>query len=151
MWTGLVSPYIRPKARNGLRLLQKHGPFPTPLGRVSRFTDEDFEEFLRRVQSGRRPSEVGLDKDMPGYSKWRSFLRAHPDFQMRLDDIFESLPFHIQAKAGMLGKRFNQECSRLFEAGYSDHRIAAELGVTAMTANKRTKPWRGGASEAVVA
>lgn len=107
-----------------------------------RHDDDDAEEFLRRVYMGRTPSEVAADEDMPGRTWFYAYRRDHAEFDTRYRDAVEALPFAVQAKMGSLGQRFKAAVRNLFEQGLSDHAIARDLGVTAMSCNKITKPLR---------
>lgn len=101
-------------------------------------------EFLKRIGNGRTMSEVCQDADMPPKSWIQTQMRAHPDFRIVFEAVWETLPFDVQARAQWLGKRFDVALRELFDQGLSDKKAAKILGVTAMACNRRTKPWRHG-------
>lgn len=109
---------------------------------ITVFSNDDFELFLKRVKSGRTPKEVASDDDMPSWSVWWKYRRENPDYAKKFWEIWEQLPFEVQARAQMLGPRFLQELRQLFDMGLSDHEAARRLGVTAMACNRHTKKWR---------
>lgn len=63
-------------------------------------------------------------------------------FERAFHAAISAQSYATQARGQWLGERFERDCRRLFDAGYSDHEIAEKLGVTAMTCNNKTKPWR---------
>lgn len=111
-------------------------------GLTSPYNAQDAEEFARRILSGRSYGSVSSDADMPSVSWFYSFRKMNPEFDKQLTANIDALPFHIQAKIERLGRRFELELRKLFDAGFSDHKAAKALGVTAMTCNKFTKQWR---------
>lgn len=110
--------------------------------RVKLFCDDDFELFLKRLGSGRTPKEVASDDDMPSLSVWRKYRRDNPSYAKRFMEVWDRLPFSVQARAQMLGPRFLRELRLLFNQGLSDHEASHLLGVTAMACNRHTKKWR---------
>lgn len=101
---------------------------------VPQYPDSTFEEFLRRVATGRTVHSVIGDSDMPGYKWFRTRWTNNPSLRAKLMMILDGLPFGVQAKNGMgMGARFVAEVTRLRKLGLSDKKIAAAVGLTAMS------------------
>jgi len=105
------------------------GPLPEPV----RISDDVWDEFLRRVASGRTPGEVLKDADMPVYSCLYSKRKSDSGFAARYDKTVDDLPFSVQARGEMLGDRFKEAARALRDQGKLYREIADELGVTTMT------------------
>lgn len=101
-----------------------------------------FDRFLTAIATGMTPREVAALPDMPGLSTWRRKRREDADYEARFKTIWDDLPFPVQARAEMLGARFEKACEQLFYEGKSDQKIADILGVTTMSVNKRTRKLR---------
>ncbi len=102
-------------------------------GRTEKWGAKDFEEYLRRVQSGRTVTEVGKDGDMPCREVFDAYKREHPDFGERFEHIWDNLPYPVQARGLRLGKRFKREVVTLRKAGKSWPEIASLLDVNEST------------------
>jgi hypothetical protein len=109
------------------------------------YTSEDFEEFLERIKSGRAPCEVATDEDMPHRKTWTTYRCKNPDYDRRFREVWDAMPFAMQAKHGGLGPGFRAEVRRLFGLGLTDKQIAKRLGVTVMPCHRITKALRKGA------
>lgn len=105
------------------------GPLPEPV----KIPESVWDEFLRRVASGRTPGEVLKDSGMPVYSCLYSKRQSDREFAARYDAIVDELPFSVQARGGMLGHRFKEAARALRDQGKFYRDIADELGVTTMT------------------
>jgi hypothetical protein len=99
-----------------------------------------FEEFLRRVAGLKTPLQVLKMPDIPRKGWLLEHFKRYPNDKLRLLELLDSLPFAFQAKAQYgMGKQFTDEVSRLRREGFSDKRIAARLGVTAMTVHRHRR------------
>ena len=105
--------------------------------------DEPFPKaaFLERLAAERTQQEA-LDDIGWARSVFHALRRDDPDFDRQVFDAVAKQSFRTQARSMALGESFEQAVRHLFEKGWSDHDIAAHLGVTAMAVNMRTKPWR---------
>ena len=103
------------------------------------WTDADAEGVLQRLAQG-----IPVARALAPVSRtwWHVYRREHPEYEARVMQTWDDLPFPVAAKAGVLGPRFVRELRALFDRGVPDYRAAAILGVTAMTCNRHTKPWR---------
>ena len=106
-------------------------------GLTRKWGPQDFDEYLRRIQSGRTINEVGNDKDMPNSSMFYDYLRENPRFGKAFDKIWDSLAFAVQARGQKLGKRFEKEIKRLRRAGHMWSDIGRMLECHAGTAQSR--------------
>lgn len=104
-----------------------------PLPEQVKISDEVWDEFLRRVASGRTPGEVLKDSDMPVYSCLHSKRGSDPGFAARYDEVLDELPFSVQARCESLGDRFKEAARALRDQGKFYREIADQLGVTTMT------------------
>jgi|6_EtaG_2_1085325.scaffolds.fasta_scaffold57423_1 hypothetical protein len=132
----LADPSIQARARSAARRPRapyrgKINNFPPP--DPVRIADEVWDEYLARVGSGRAPSAVTADEDMPGGTTVVEKRQADPVFARRYDEAVDALPFDVLAEAGSLGPAFDAECQRLRDQGMIYRDIAAELGVSTMT------------------
>lgn len=100
------------------------------------WTHERYEEYLRRVASGRTPQDVGNDPDMPDQALFYRYKIRNPAFGKKFDKVWESLPYSVQAQARKLGKRFRRDVNRLHKAGHSAIEISNILGVYKSTIAK---------------
>lgn len=109
-----------------------------------KWTDKDAEAILEEITLGRREKDVLADAGRPTASWWFHYLSDHHEFKARREAALDAQPFSVQARGTSkgIGPRFDAEVRKLFDEGLSDHKIAAALGVTAMTSNRRTKVWR---------
>ena len=110
-------------------------------GHKAQFSNLEKTAFLNALDSGMTQNEA---VESIGYSLsgFQGVLRQDPAFRAAVKIAIEAQPFALQARQQRLGKRFENECRRLLQQGYSDHIIADMLGVTAMTVNRRTKKMR---------
>lgn len=107
------------------------------LGRTSKWGPPDFEEYLRRIQSGRTITEVSKDQDMPNNVMFYAYLKENKKFQKRFSQIWESLPFAVQARGQKIGKRFDKEITQLRREGLSWPEIGQILKCNPGTAQVR--------------
>lgn len=108
-------------------------------GREARYEAGTFDEFLRRMATGRTRNDVCNDEDMPGTSWLYQQMKDDPALKTRYRETVEALPYPVQAKMTSLGQRFMADVRRLrspAEGRLSDEKIAQALGVTAMPVNK---------------
>lgn len=106
-------------------------------GRSERWNEKDMQEYLDRIASGRTVTEVGKDKDMPSREVFDKHLRENPKFKERYEEVWEAVPFAVQARAQRLGDRFNYRVVALRDEGKTWPEIANLLDVNESTA--RTK------------
>lgn len=116
---------VRKTARN--RMLAMHG-------RTEKWGQKDFEEYLRRIKSGRTLNEVGKDKDMPNPGMFYNYMRDHPEFGKRFEKIWDALPFAVQARGQKMGPRFESRVMELRRKGYEWKQIGRILKVNPGTA-----------------
>ena len=98
-------------------------------GRTEAWSIDDYDEFLRRIKSGRTPSEVGRDSDMPCYKSFWKHLGTDPDFYRRFNRIWKELPYSVHVRASKLGEKFQRDIIRLRRQRLSLAAIADKLGV----------------------
>ena len=98
-------------------------------GREEAWSREDYEEFLRRIQSGRTPSEVGRDPDMPSVKEFWKRLKADPDYTKRYERVWKKLPHSVHVRANKLGEKFQKEIVRLRRKRLTLKTIAEILNV----------------------
>lgn len=123
---------IREYTEQGLRIVGREAPY----------TDADYERVLDEIQSGKTLGEALKLPGVPSHTVWVKYCRAHPAFLKRFHAIWDALPFAMQARGQRLGPRFTRAVRAAFKAGKNDYQIAADLGVTVMTVNRRTQRWR---------
>lgn len=95
-----------------------------------RYTRADYDEYLRRVSTGRMISDVGKDKDMPQTDLFYIYMRQHPDYSKKFFKMWECLPYYVQARSRRMGSGFKNEIKRLSLQGKAIPDIAHTLGVT---------------------
>jgi CRP-like cAMP-binding protein len=110
-------------------------------GHETQFSDADKGAYLDAVSNGMTRNEAIESIGFCKTALYRNF-KTDPAFKEMSSRALEAQPFHLQARQQSLGKRFEVECARLLAKGMSDHEIAAKLGVTAMSVNRRTKKMR---------
>lgn len=94
-----------------------------------RYTRADYDEYLRRVSTGRMISDVGKDKDMPQTDLFYIYMRQHQDYRKKFSEMWERLPYHIQARGRRMGKRFKGDVKTLLRQGKTIPDVARILGV----------------------
>lgn len=107
-----------------------------PNGQPEVYTTVDFEEFLRRAQTGRTFAEVATDLDMPKFTRWNVYCRDNPEFRRQAETVWDDLPFEVQARGHRLSKRFTNEVLRLRAEGLNDYETAEKLKVAVMSVNR---------------
>ncbi len=95
---------------------------------------EDFEEYLRRIKTGRTPSEVGKDKDMPADYLFHKFARQNPEFHGKFEKIWDKLPFEVQSRGLHFGDRIKNRVIELRMKGNSFPDVGRLLGIPEPTA-----------------
>jgi ROS/MUCR transcriptional regulator protein len=100
------------------------------LGMSRTWQAEDFEEFVRRCESGRTPQEVQADEDMPSRDSLRQYLKRNPRLKRRYDRMWERLPFVVQARANKTGERYRRTLVQLRLSGNSWKEISRHMGVS---------------------
>ena len=92
-----------------------------------------FEEFIRRLESGRTVKEVASDPDMPSRKALSDFLTKNPAMQERYDGIWERLPFDVQVRANKTGKSYLDTIRLLRTKGKSWKEISQIMRVNPST------------------
>ncbi|KZL17609.1 MucR family transcriptional regulator [Pseudovibrio sp. WM33] len=109
----------------------------------TRISQEMIDRFLTAVSGGKIPTELFGREGFPSRSGWHSWCKEHPEDKRRFVQIWEALPFPIQAKGQRLGIRFKKDVKKLWlKGGNADHEIAALLGVSTMAVNRVTCTFR---------
>lgn len=98
-------------------------------GRTDRWGRADYEEFLKRIATGRTITEVGKDKDMPCRELFDEHKREYPEFNKKFLEVWEALPFDIQVRGQKTSKRFKREVVKLRDEGHSWPEIGRLMGV----------------------
>ena len=94
-----------------------------------RYTSEDYDEYLRRIASGRLITEVGKDQDMPQTDLFHIYLKKNEAFRKKFDKMWEDLPYVQQARSRRMGKGFKKEVIQLRKQGHNGSEIGKLLGV----------------------
>ena len=100
-------------------------------GRTKIMGPEVFEEYLRRIASGRTPNEVARDEDMPVRPWFSKYVRENPDYRQRYIEIWNNLPYAIQIRSRRLGEKFQKDVVALRQQGMRWKEIGARLDVSA--------------------
>ncbi|MBI4030178.1 MAG: MucR family transcriptional regulator [Proteobacteria bacterium] len=99
-------------------------------GRTEPWGATDFEEYLRRIRTGRTLTEVGKDDDMPSREVFDEYLRTNLAFREKFERAWDMLPFSVQIRGNRLGLRFEREVMDLKKRGFTSVRIAKVLNVS---------------------
>lgn len=94
-----------------------------------RYTRKDYDEYLRRISTGRMITDVGKDKDMPQPDLFYIYLRKYPDFKNKFQKMWENLPYKYQAQSRRMGKNFRRDVVKLHKQGHDWPAIGKLLGV----------------------
>jgi|688.fasta_scaffold336989_2 hypothetical protein len=76
--------------------------------RTEKLKHEDYEEFLRRVATGRTLTEVGKDPDMMWRETFVSYCKLHPEFNAQVEEVLDNLPLSVQFRGQRSGKTYKQ-------------------------------------------
>lgn len=106
-------------------------------GRKEKWTQEDFEEYLRRIASGRTPAEVSQDKDMPRRQTFLKYVAVNEKFKKKYKKIWRNLPYSVQVRASKLNEKFERDLIKLRRKGNTLLKIAIVLGVTVSAVRQR--------------
>jgi len=98
-------------------------------GRTEKWGKKDFEEYLRRIESGRTLTEVGKDADMPCREVMDKQLRENPALKRKFEKIWDNLPFAVQVRGQKTGPRFKKTVLALRKKGHSWPEIGRIMGV----------------------
>lgn len=107
---------------SGKRFLALHG-------KTERWSQKDFEEYLRRIKTGRTIKEVGKDPDMPCREVFDTYLRNNPAFAETFEREWNMLPFEVQVRAQRTGERFKHYIVELRLMGMTWPQIANFMNV----------------------
>jgi hypothetical protein len=93
---------------------------------------KDYEAILTRMQEQQRTLyDVCRDADLPGRSAWQNFVKQHPEFADKLQQVYFSLPYAVQLRSRKpVSPQFRVDCQRLRAQGMSQGKIAQVLGVS---------------------
>lgn len=98
-------------------------------GRTERWGKKDYEEYLRRIKTGRTVMEVSRDPDMPNRGLFDAYVKENPDFAEKFEKVWDKLPFTVQGRAQRLGERFRKRMVELRLKQYTWPQIAAMMEV----------------------
>jgi DNA-binding CsgD family transcriptional regulator len=90
---------------------------------------EIYEEYLKRIASGRTPAEVGKDKDMPPAHSFGYHVRKNPAFRRKFEEIWGKQPFAVQVRGRRPTKSFIKALFDLRISGLSWHQMSRKLGI----------------------
>jgi len=93
----------------------------------------EFNEFLARIASGRTPTEVGSDSDLPTVHWFRRFIAQNKEHQRKFEAIWNRVPYGVQARAYKLSPQFAKDLVALRRKRLLWSQIASKLGVTETT------------------
>ncbi len=94
---------------------------------------KDFEAILDRIRYQRRTLyDVCRDPDLPNIKRWVKYVKKHPEFAARLQDVYHGLPYFIQARVRNFSPRFRDDCERMRDEGMTIKKIAKTLGVSVL-------------------
>lgn len=105
--------------------------------RKEKWTQDDFEEYLRRIASGRTPAEVSRDQDMPHRQTFLKYVAVNEKFKKKYEKIWRNLPYSVQVRASKLDEKFERDLIKLRRKGNTLLKIAAALGVTVSAVRQR--------------
>lgn len=72
-------------------------------GRAEKLSHADFEEYLRRIATGRTITEVGRDPDMMRRETFDSYCRENPEFKAKVEKVLDDLPPAVQVRGQCVG------------------------------------------------
>jgi Fic family protein len=101
--------------------------------RTDKWSAKDFEEYLKRIKTGRTITEVGRDEDMPCREVFDEYRRDNPDFAEKFEKIWDKLPFHVQVRGQRTGERFKKQVVKLRLKELRWPEIAQAMGVKEST------------------
>lgn len=90
----------------------------------------DYEEFFRRVQSGRAPVAVGEDADMPTNGAYLRYLKKDSELEKRYWAYWDNLPFPEQVRFCHLGERYKHTLVKLRKRGNTWPEVAKLMDVS---------------------
>ena len=97
---------------------------------AKRWDIADYHEYLARMSTGRTISDVGKDKDLMGYTRFKKYCAENPDFATRLEEVIDQLPNEVQIRGQHLGTSLKGLVYHLHEEhgfGWTD--VAWALGL----------------------
>lgn len=116
--------------KNIANLLPNGSPYP----------EDIFDQMLLRISEGRTVKQVCQDHDMPKRTWLQTHFKENPDDRDRLMVLLDTMPFDFQARNQMgFGPRFWSELEKFRRQGLSDHEIAKQTGLAAMTINRQRR------------
>lgn len=89
----------------------------------------DYEEFYRRVKSGRNPGEVGKDKDMPTRTAFLRYLKRDRALGKKYEALPEILSFPEQIRIRKTGERYRRTLVQLRLGGNTWPQVAEIMRV----------------------
>lgn len=96
-----------------------------------RYTRADYNEFMRRVSTGRMITKVAKDTDMPQSDLFYIYMRNNPDYKKAFQAMWDKLPYKFQAQSRRMSKKFREDVRKLHKQGYDWQQISQMLGVSA--------------------
>lgn len=87
--------------------------------RTEKWGRKDFEEYLRRIKSGRTITEAGKDMDMPCREVFGKYCAQNPDFAEKFEKAWNAVPFDVQVRGQKTGERLKRKVVELRSKGLS--------------------------------
>lgn len=104
-------------------------------GREEKWGDADYDEYLKRIATGRTVKEVGQDQDMPAEYLFYKYRRGHPDYAKRFEEVWDKLPFPVQVRGQHTSMRLKETVVMLRELfSYSWPEIGVVMDIKEGTA-----------------
>lgn len=73
-------------------------------GRTEKLAEADFEEYLRRIATGRTITEVGRDPDMMRRETFDVYCRKNSEFGAKVEKVLDDLPPAVHVRGQRVGK-----------------------------------------------
>jgi DNA-binding NarL/FixJ family response regulator len=106
-------------------------------GRKEKWQPDDFNEYLRRVASGRTLTEVSCDEDMPHHTTFLKYIAENHHFKKKYEKIWNGLPYSVKVRANKLDEKFEHDLIKLRRKGLALTDIAAKLNVKTAAVRQR--------------
>jgi hypothetical protein len=99
---------------------------------------KDFEKVLSVMLKNKVTlREACMNDDLPGSSRVHGYAESNPGFRKKLIDTYYSLPYDVQARAGMFSPQFYEDLKRLKAKGLPNTEIGKQLGISYKTVKIR--------------
>lgn len=151
--TKMLSMYAEGKIRapSALELRLRSQDLPPRRARAKFLLDEDiqklitsrggkplwtrghYEEFIRRVVSGRPVQSVGMDSDVPGWTATKRYLAKHEDLRQVYEKAIAEMPPHLQVQARRTGPAVREAVMAMRKEGLLWREISEKTGIKLST------------------